>query len=302
MKEPRIWWHAQNLAAEAVTDRLDDAVRDAIDEHLSFEDGGTRYRLLRALEDATHRTIRRAIPWWREGRAWLHLPGPPWRKRGSTILGVSWHRGGWHCGMHLDIGGGLADDDFSVGIRLPLVGSLWLSVEGLLPWNWRPRDDHEIGFSIHDGAIWWKLLCNSHEWHSKAPFWDSRSRWRMPVWHVVDWLLGERHSTKRLIGVVRTELAMPEGAYPLTLTFEEWTWRRSRWPKADVIRRVHAELGVPLPIPGKGENSWDCGDDAIYSSTFCATIVEEALAHLAQSTLRTRQRYGGRDWAPQAAG
>jgi hypothetical protein len=302
-KERRVRWHAQNLAAERANGRLDETIRTVVSEHFTFEDPDTRLRFLQAIEMATHRIIRRAVPWG-EGRAWLYLPSPPWRKRATTCIGVEWHAGEKHFGAHLDIGGQLSDDDFSLGLRIPLLGSLWLSIEGLTPWKWRPRADHEIGVGIHDGCVWWKLLCASNEWHSKMPFWDSRSHWRQPVWPVVDWLLGKARYSSRELSTHMAPYALPEGEYPVKITLTECTWKRARWPKPRVVRR--AEIKVldqqrPIPVPGKGENGWDCGDDALYSLTTTAATVDEALVKLHASVMRDRERYGGSTWLPQAS-
>ena len=53
-----------------------------------------------------------------------------------------------------------------------------------------------------------------------------------------------------------------------------------------------------LPIPGKGENSWDCGDDAYYSIGTPAATAMEAVEYAADRVLETRRRYGGSSWAP----
>jgi hypothetical protein len=300
-KERRIRWHAQNLAAEHVNDRLDETIRTVVSEHFTFEDPDTRLRFLQALEMATHRIIRRAVP-WREGRAWLYLPAPPWRNSSSVCIGFEWHAGEKHFGTHVTIGGQLSDDDVSLGLRVPLIGSLWLSVEGLTPWKWRPRADHELGVSIHDGSIWWKLLCNSHESRSNAPLWDSRSRWRQPVWHVVDWLLGKARYSSRKLSTHTAVYTPPEGEYPVTVTLTECTWKRARWPRPRTVRRAEIKMLKPVPIPGKGENSWDMDEDAIYSLTTPAASVDEAMANLHASVMRDRERDGGLDWLPAQAG
>ena len=36
--------------------------------------------------------------------------------------------------------------------------------------------------------------------------------------------------------------------------------------------------GKPIPVPGKGENSWDCDDDAIHSSHGPHSTVHQAVA------------------------
>lgn len=60
--------------------------------------------------------------------------------------------------------------------------------------------------------------------------------------------------------------------------------------------------GKPIPVPGKGENSWDCDDDAIHSSHGPHSTVHQAVAALVASVYRDRTRYGsGPEWQPTAA-
>ena len=57
--------------------------------------------------------------------------------------------------------------------------------------------------------------------------------------------------------------------------------------------------GKPIPVPGKGENSWDCDDDAIHSSHGPHSTVHQAVAALVASGYRERTRYGsGPEWLP----
>jgi hypothetical protein len=49
-------------------------------------------------------------------------------------------------------------------------------------------------------------------------------------------------------------------------TAEEWTF--PRWFVAKQSDSITISIeGKGIPIPGKGENSWDCGDDAIRGVT-----------------------------------
>jgi hypothetical protein len=56
----------------------------------------------------------------------------------------------------------------------------------------------------------------------------------------------------------------------------------------------------PVPFPGKGENSWDCGEDATHGYYGPAASIEDAVGNLVTSTLKRRRKYGGRDWKPEA--
>lgn len=54
--------------------------------------------------------------------------------------------------------------------------------------------------------------------------------------------------------------------------------------------------GEQIPVPGKGENSWDCGEDATYAFSCMADSVEDGIASLVRSILVRRRKYGGRNW------
>lgn len=48
----------------------------------------------------------------------------------------------------------------------------------------------------------------------------------------------------------------------------------------------------PIPIPGKGENSWDLDDDAVFAFTCLAQDASKLANRLATSVMRTRVRHG----------
>lgn len=80
---------------------------------------------------------------------------------------------------------------------------------------------------------------------------------------------------------------MPEGSYRATVTIERDSWTRARW-FARRIERAHVDIHDPIPTPGKGENSWDCGDDALHSSTFPCGTVPAAVGKIVGDVLAKR--------------
>ena len=100
---------------------------------------------------------------------------------------------------------------------------------------------------------------------------------------------------------------MPEGKYPAHVKRERRTWKRPRWftPLVRGYWDVDVESGIP--VPGKGENSWDCDDDAIFASSFSVNKAETAYMAgkcVAMDALRpaigTRALVGYR-WRPNPA-
>lgn len=109
-------------------------------------------------------------------------------------------------------------------------------------------------------------------------------------------LFGQDKYTTRDISITSAFVDLPEGKYPVTVRIFESTWKRTRWPwptrmiRADV-EPVDQEHGIPSHA-GKGENSWDQDDDALFGMTCQAKTVEEAVEAVEQSILRDRARYG----------
>jgi hypothetical protein len=125
-------------------------------------------------------------------------------------------------------------------------------------------------------------------------------RWRWDP-KVKDRLLGRREYSTVELEKIQTSVSLPEGQYPAEVTIIEERWQRERMPWPSRVKRAsHIEMGVPIPVPGKGENSWDCGDDGIYATGSSSPTVSGAVSSMVASVLRTRERYAGDGWVPDA--
>lgn len=98
-------------------------------------------------------------------------------------------------------------------------------------------------------------------------------------------------------------LTMPEGRYRADCVVTRSTWTRPRWPWRPFsldLARAEIDFDPPVGIPGKGENAYDCDDDATHSVTMPLRngSLRTTLDAFALDTLRTRQRRGGLDWQP----
>lgn len=193
----------------------------------------------------------------------------------------------------------------SVGVRLATEHGRWCASlrVGLaslyVSWPGKYRsygDDREIEISFHNGAVWWRFWTDPMSWSSKTP------KWRHGSLNFVDLLLGRTNCEHHPLEVRDVLIPMPEGSYPATAKLEEWTWRRPRW-FAKTLKRVTIDVPKGVPVPGKGENSWDCDDDAIFGTTVQAASIAEGVGHLVGSALRSRVRHGGySDWTWQRDG
>lgn len=219
-------------------------------------------------------------------RGWFYLLPNIWENRLPSIgyeLAIptrSWH-------VRLDVGGG--DDDFVFSIALGLF-ALYLKTDRIIPYKWLPAGQRSTGISIHDGYIWIDL-------------WRDDSGWRDGGFHivlrVVDWLIGQDEYSEGRRHEYSATIVLPEGEYPAKVELYTAYWTRPRWFTTKV-RRAEITPLRPVPIPGKGENSWDCEENATYASTLPASTVEEAISKFTESTLKTRLKYGGEGWLPEA--
>jgi hypothetical protein len=155
-------------------------------------------------------------------------------------------------------------------------------------------DKTVVSVRIHGGSIWWELWQKRHEWHSSTP------RWRSGNFNPTDWALGRRVYSEQIVeGPVEVVVPMPEGSYPAIVTIKLCTWKRPRWAwpthrhtyNIDVLKPDGEPNGY-IPVPGKGENSWDCGPDGIFSQSGSGRTIESAIAGIVGGSLAERRRRG----------
>ena len=241
---------------------------------------------------------------WRYGRFYLrsvHESGPKgWEVNWQWALGKSGVR--W-IGFSLSTGTGQNDEDFSASINLGRLGSCYFNADRLPPFSWLNRfagdkfpRDRELSLHLHGGLISWSLWTATMGYHSGR-------RWRNRSWNWQRWIGWQlEHVAWETLEVIRTVVPMPEGTYDATVELKRGTWRRRRlfaW-----MPKVHHFTGTitpdkPIPVPGKGENSWDCDDDAHYSASGPYRTVAEAVSSMVAGVYRDRTRYGsGPEWQP----
>lgn len=209
--------------------------------------------------------------------------------------------GAKHTGIALEF------DDDSAGIQLFVgiahVGDVWLTagspeIATRIYRRWKKGTPalNIVSLRLHDRAIWWEV------WHDKWGWKSGTPKWRYGNFQWWDWITGKPVYRSELTeGPVRVDIPMPEGTYPATVTLSRDTWTRARWPWPQVrngynIEMLSREDGKPgyVPVPGKGENSWDCGPDGIFGQSGSARTIEEAIGQLVAGALRDRKRYDGR--------
>jgi hypothetical protein len=135
------------------------------------------------------------------------------------------------------------------------------------------------------------------EWHSTDPW------YRRGSFHLDRLVLGKQQYIKEDLGPpIRTHVQMLEGPYPVTVQRQRQRWWRTRWPWWPCrIEHVSYEVECPygIPFPGKGENSWDCGEDGLWSTACAVETVEDACERFRTTVLDYRRRYGGEQCASE---
>lgn len=232
------------------------------------------------------------------GRAWLSLWDAWADRRAWPVLGWSWAFGRWSSFLAATIAFNDSDRDICVHVGVPWLFSFWVHVERLPGWSWplhaqsRIPESREIGFSFFDGCLCILLWSNPWERNHDDPWW-----WDIRV-NLVDALLGRAVHSRRELYTERVVVELAEGEYGASVCSFESTWQRPRWPWPKRMVRATITPDTPIPIPGKGENSWDCEDTATASMTCQAATPQAAAAALKESVEHTRLKYGGSSWRP----
>lgn len=253
------------------------------------------------LTDAWGNKPPRHIFW--HGRAWLH------GERRHIRLSWSHGKDASLTRAMIDLAGGDTGRELTFSVGLKRVFLWFLTFD--FPWfeKWMPgkmvqssRDgrwfkmpvERNIGVRFFNDTLWLSLWENPNESSRDDSWW-----WALSV-NFPDLFLGcECRVSSEVIEQGTGVVSMPEGDYQADYSIKRSIYKRPRWRRR-VLETMVVDLPVPIPVPGKGENSWDCGDDAIWSVAFngANTSVEQAMNKVRDGALRDRERYGGKRWVP----
>lgn len=254
-------------------------------------------------------------PLWRHGRAWFSLrgagrrPSPRSHMKARQDLGLAFEwrlfpkRGDtFGVGFKMTWGTGGSDTTPDLSLHLGRIGDLWILPSGLIPHSWLERhkpdgtidwDTRVFSFNVGKDATRWEWWARKNSWSRSDPWWMSQTFDYKQI------VFGKNAHTCEVVEEGVTVVPMPEHPYPATWRREIATWRYTRplgrlrdrllGPRSQ--QSVWLTPGEPVPVPGKGENSWDCDDDAIHGCG--GKSVEDAVANMVRSALSKRQRYGG---------
>lgn len=208
----------------------------------------------------------------------------------------------FHCewvipGRDLSLEISLNDGDDAIGGK---IGMYLFTIYWSIEWHFlyrllkpltRRRDQkytngRRIGFYLSEGYLSLMLWHDPMESRSSDPWW----------WHkfidLRNLFLGKSTYNEEILEERDVLIPMPEKTYEAHAKLYISTWTRPRWFSKS-IKRVSIDIPGGIPVPGKGENSWDCGDDAHHGMTCAANSIAHGVGQLVGGALHERVRHGG---------
>lgn len=234
------------------------------------------------------------------GRCWLHF--------GKKSFNFSWNFWTHFCGIELAFDP--SEDGWKFHWAFPPVSFWWstnifskwmcklLASEKVDKWNQKydgyPGSSRYTEFKIIDirifsWAFWWEFL--KFDWGSSS----KDPKWMRFTFHFDDFFLGRmKHECVKIGEPKQVMVPMPEGEYLTLMQLERSTWKRPRLPWNSKVMTGY-DITIPKGIPhqGKGENSWDCGEDALMGCYSEGDSLKEAIAKVQMTVLKDRKRYDG---------
>ena len=219
------------------------------------------------------------LRWW----LWSHV----------RSIGIEFYWWSSSCGVRIGVG----DDGWHGSAAFPPL-AVYLSLEGFPLWKptrkvvatWDGNreivltDRREFSLSVHSWALWFTPWGRFGEWCSRDPWWI-----RGVSLNLFDVLLGPETCECVKGEPFGCTVPMPEGLYRAKATHERRTWKRPRWFRR-VRDSVWLDIEPGIPHAGKGENSWDCGDDALFG--IGGDTLVDAIQNARKSVTESRRKYG----------
>lgn len=224
---------------------------------------------------------------------------------------------GWnsHPSIYFRSDGGEGEIVFHLGFLF----GIWICFSGFIPNKWYPHytskygsgkipEERQFYIGWHGGCFWWDF------WVSEEKGSYSRNKtWRKGCWHIIDRLRGKHNYQKEEIERKQFVLPFLEGNYSVEVIKNQ---RIDSWPRWFTKKSIGFEVRAgyykngtwidkPVPVEGKGESGWDCGEDATYSMSFPGHPFRndlkssyDAALYFWHSMMKSRERYGSAQWLP----
>lgn len=219
------------------------------------------------------------------GRHWLHL--------GTRTINTEWylfHKVRSHFACKVEWGSGDGDDGITLHAAVPWLFSIYFSVDRVFGKLFHhPNESRQTGIAYHNETLWIYPFSKTMSWSSKDRWWN-----KYISWSPSEFICGRnKYSEITTSDWQDIVITMPEGKYKgkIRLFLSEW---KNRF-RTKRIERAEIEMEEGIPFPGKGENSWDCGEDASFGLTCPAKSEPEAIASMIENVLTSRRNYGCRN-------
>lgn len=228
---------------------------------------------------------------WLHGRCWFRR-SLGWKNERFSSLNVEWSVPCGHCGWGVTIGGGDCGKDFGFTFAIPLLLTLYVTLDNafknsVVKWSVDQGSGRQINCYFHDWTFRYSIWVGAFASWSRSYPW---CRWWRQGSIDMKNILGKEHcETTILQDRIPVTVPMPEGNYVGFAKIEQRRWKRALWfPTV----RTDYWLEIPKGIPhaGKGENSWDCGDDGLFG--IGGSSLENVIARAVESVMTSRRRYG----------
>lgn len=228
------------------------------------------------------------------------LHGRCWIGSYKHSVDIEWHfPDWWRCGFGFTVNSGDSNNRLSFNLQAILF-SIYVSIPffrfNIGHWSkYREQkffihEERDFRIYLHAGGLWIFPWRNPMEWNKSDP-------WYMQTYHFdpADFFLGQRKYERKILTVGECWIPMPEGSYSANYEETIETWIRPRWPLKKTRYGFWFEIPGGIPHEGKGENSWDCGEDALCGTGSSKPTLPEAIGDVTGCALRYRERYGRRD-------
>lgn len=223
--------------------------------------------------------------YWKHARFWLGR------------LKVCWCLPTEHIHFSFGVNGGDSNNELTFSFACKLL-AVWISFKAMRfhfgHWSSyldKPiflHEEREFDLSWHDAGLWLMV------WGDPMGDWTRGMAWwtTSKVFHPMDFFFGRNKYTERVLENGETFIPMTEGCYEAKYKLFVSEWSRPRWPFKKELQRITLDVPRGIPTEGKGENSWDCGEDATFGITCMARTLEQGVGELVGSVLRDRKRHG----------
>ena len=249
------------------------------------------------IEKQKHRRLKWIGQWW------LHFAG-------HRCISVEWSALSTSCHLSFAVGHGDSNDGWQFSIAIPPI-ALYVGVDGfnlpaprrMIKATWDDnrevsiRDEYEFNLAIHSWAIWFTPWGKWGEWCAADPWWM-----RGVNFNIQDFFCGRAKCTVTEGQSFDVIVPMPERSYRGKATIKYYKWTRPRW-FSRYRNDVSVDMQEGIPFPGKGENSWDCGMDALWGFGLAyregMDVPTAGAGKGMESAMESRRRYGGSPyWLP----